>query len=84
MFKASWDRKLSANTQYDGDAVAALVVPTPLGADLKLGFERASGRYLNAERSNLGAGQFTLGVSMPPTRGIVTDERRRRLAAVRL
>lgn len=73
---------------YKGDPYytyldAALKVPTPLGADLKLGFERARGTKLSTDRTTPSAGLLSLGVTVPIGQRMLTDERRTALSVAR-
>lgn len=62
---------------------AALKIPTPLGADLKLGFERTRGTKTSTDRSTPRAGLLSLGVSVPLGQRLLTDERRTALSVAR-
>lgn len=82
-FTASWDRKSFAGTEYYDYGEAALKVPTPLGIDLKFGYERSRGRYISPDRRTPSDGLFTAGVSVPVGQRMLTDERRTALAQAR-
>lgn len=81
-FEASWQQKrfagssASAQTLYWNYADIALKIPTPFGADLKMGFERASGRYINPQFTTPTGGLFSAGIAIPLGQRILTDERR--------
>jgi len=60
---------------YDEFEVRALL-PTPLGIDFKLGWERADGQIINPERATPTSGLLTAAVVVPLGRRIITDERR--------
>ena len=62
---------------------AAIAIPTPIGTDLKLGFERATGDRLSPDRSTPTSGLLTLGLSVPIGQRLITDERRTALAQAR-
>ena len=62
---------------------AAIKIPTPIGTDLKLGFERAAGDRLSPDRYTPANGLLTLGLSVPLGQGLLTDERRTALAQAR-
>jgi outer membrane protein TolC len=62
---------------------ASLKVPTPLGSDLKLGFERAVGPKVSADRSTPPNGLLSLGLSIPLGQRLITDERRTALTSAR-
>jgi outer membrane protein TolC len=60
---------------YDELELRALM-PTPLGIDFKLGWERADGQIINPERATPLEGLLTASVVVPLGRRIITDERR--------
>ncbi|UOQ74908.1 TolC family protein [Hymenobacter cellulosilyticus] len=66
--------------EYFHDWDTQLRVPLWFGADIKAGFERGVGQYVNPENSTSPAGLSYLGVSVPLAQGLLIDERR---AAVR-
>lgn len=80
---AEWDRKTLAGTRYFDYAEASLKIPTPLGADIKLGYERSDGRYINPDRRTPSGGLLSAGISVPIGQRMVTDERRNALAQAR-
>ena len=80
---AGWDRKKFGGTEYYDYMSAALKVPTPLGADLKVGYERAAGRYISPDRRTPERGLLTAGLSIPLGQRLLTDERRNALAVAR-
>ena len=89
--KGAFDPKLSAslankrfkNDPYYAFTDIALSVPTYIGADIKVGFERGVGSKINPERETASGGLLTLGVSIPLARNLITDERRTFLARAR-
>lgn len=81
--QASWSQKTFGGTEYYDYAEASLKVPTPLGADLKLGYERAAGSYVNPDRRTPAPGLVTAGLSIPLGQRILTDERRNAVAVAR-
>ena len=87
--EASWQQKRfsgspsSAPTQYYNYADIALRIPTPFGADFKMGYERASGRYINPQYTTPTNGLFSAGFSIPLGQRILTDERRTALRVAR-
>ncbi|MDF1505109.1 TolC family protein, partial [Roseisolibacter sp. H3M3-2] len=83
VLSAAWDRKTFGATEYYDYATAKLTVPTPLGADVVLGYERADGRYVSPDRRTPGAGLVTAGVTIPVGQRLLTDERRTALAVAR-
>lgn len=82
-FTAGWDRKTFGSTEYYDYAVAKLTVPTPLGADLVVGYERADGQYINPDRRTPTAGLLTAGISIPVGQRMITDERRTAIVVAR-
>lgn len=87
--EASWQQKRFASspsstpTQYYNYADIALKIPTPFGADFKMGYERASGRYINPQYTTPTNGLFSAGFSIPLGQRILTDERRTALRVAR-
>lgn len=82
-FTASWDRKSFGGTEYFDYQEAALKVATPLGIDIKLGYERTEGRYFSTDRRTPSDGLLTAGISVPIGQRMLTDERRTALAQAR-
>lgn len=80
---AAWDRKTFGSVEYYDYVTAALTVPTPLGVDVKLGYERAEGRYVSPDRRTPGSGLVTAGISIPLGQRMLTDERRTAIAVAR-
>ncbi|MGD9524814.1 MAG: TolC family protein [Gemmatimonadales bacterium] len=76
----SWARKAFAGSEYFNYLDAELKLPTPLGVDVFLGYERTRGRYFAQDRRTPDDGLLALGVSLPLGQGLITD-RRRALAA---
>jgi outer membrane protein TolC len=87
--EASWETKRfessTTGTQslYFNYADVALKIPTPFGADFKIGYERASGRFINPQFTTPNNGLFTAGFSLPIGQRILTDERRTALRTAR-
>lgn len=77
---ATWDQKRFTGTNYYAYSEVALKIPTPIGSDIKLGFERAGGSFFNPDRRTPDVGLLTAGISIPLGQRIVTDERRTALA----
>lgn len=73
---ATWDTKRFKGIGYYDELAAELTLPTRLGVDFKLGWERAAGQIINPERATPGAGLLSAGVSIPIGTRIVTDEKR--------
>jgi len=80
---AAWDRKTFDGTRYYDYVETALKIPTPLGIDLKLGYERTEGKYFAADRRTPTAGQLAAGISVPIGQRMLIDERRNALAQAR-
>lgn len=80
---AEWDRKTFGSVAYYEYLSAALSVPTPLGIDAKLGFDRTSGTYISPDRRTPARGLFTAGVSIPIGQRMLTDERRTAITVAR-
>lgn len=86
--RGAWDptvsAELSAKTfggkEYYDYATATLKIPTPLGADVKVGWERGIGEYSARDRLTPDRGLVTAGLSIPLGQRLVTDERRAALA----
>ena len=79
----SLSQKAYKGVPYYNYVDAALKVPTPLGADLKLGFERATGTKFSADRTTPPNGLLSLGMTVPLGQRVLTDERRTGLASAR-
>jgi outer membrane protein TolC len=70
------DRKVFGGTEYFDYVDAALKIPTFIGSDLKLAFERTSGRFFQTDRLTPAQGLLTLGLTVPLGQRLLTDERR--------
>ncbi len=78
VLKAGFDRKEFGATEYYNKWASELKVPVWLGgADLKLGYDRMTGDYLNPEHYTGTTGLSALGLNIPLGQGLVIDERRR-------
>jgi outer membrane protein TolC len=80
---ATWDQKRFDGTNYYAYTDISLKVPTPIGSDLKVGFESARGTYISGDRRTPSVGLLTAGMSVPLGQRILTDERRTALAQAR-
>lgn len=84
---ATVDRKERSASLYYNYAEAELKIPTPIGSDIKLGYERALGqriandRYTGPLTGN--SGILKLGFSVPLGQRLITDERRNAIAQAR-
>ena len=72
--------KTLGGKEYFHDWDTQLRVPLWFGADLKAGFERGTGAFVNPENYTAPTGLSYVGVSVPLAQGLLLDERR---AAVR-
>ena len=82
-FALSVAQKQYKNEPYYTYLDASLKVPTPIGADLKLGFERTAGTKVSDDRSTPRSGLLSLGLSLPLGQRLITDERRTALSVAR-
>ena len=82
-FALSIGQKAFRNEPYYTYVDASLKVPTPVGVDIKLGFERAAGTRVSEDRSTPRQGLLSLGLSLPLGQRIITDERRTALSIAR-
>lgn len=80
---ASYSDKRFKDTPYYAVSNVELSVPTYIGTDFKLGFERGVGDKVNPQRYTSSSGLLTLGVSIPLGRDLLTDERRTATARAR-
>ncbi len=72
--------KTLGGKEYFHDWDTQLRVPLWFGADVKAGFERGTGAFVNPENYTAPAGLRYVGLSVPLAQGLLLDERR---AAVR-
>lgn len=77
------DRKVLSGTEYFDYIDAALKIPTFIGSDLKLAFERTRGTFISGDRRTPERGLLTLGMTVPLGQRLITDERRTALAQAR-
>lgn len=77
---ASWTAKEFGGTDYYDYRTAKLTLPTRLGLDVEIGYERTAGRYFAADRRTPDRGLLTAGVVLPLGQRLLTDERRTALA----
>lgn len=80
---AKWDQKRFGGSTYYNYVDAELKLPTPVGVDVTLAFDRTLGRFINPDRRTTGAGTFEAGVSIPLGQRLITDERRNALQQAR-
>lgn len=75
--QAEFRKKYFGNTDYYNAWNSFLKVPLWLaGADLKLGYDRNTGKYTNPETTTSTAGLSSVGISIPLGQGLIIDERR--------
>jgi outer membrane protein TolC len=79
----SMDQKTYKGNLYYNYVDAGIKVPTPIGSDIKLGYERTSGSRTNPDRSTPSNGLLSLGLSIPLGQRLITDERRTALSVAR-
>ncbi|WP_053058461.1 TolC family protein [Pedobacter sp. BMA] len=78
--KAGFDRKLFGNTTYYNKWTSELKIPLWLaGADLKVGYDRNVGTYVNPESRTNNEGLTAVGISIPLGQGLIIDARRNTL-----
>jgi outer membrane protein TolC len=80
---AKWDQKRFGGSTYYNYVDAEVKIPTGVGADVTLAFDRTLGRFFNPDRRTTGAGTFEAGVSIPLGQRLITDERRNALQQAR-
>lgn len=75
--KAGFDRKMFGDKTYYNRWSSELKVPLWLaGADLKIGYDRNVGEYVNPETHTSTAGLAGIGLSIPLGQGLLIDSRR--------
>jgi len=83
--KAGFDRKLFGNTEYYNKWNNELKIPLWLaGADLKVGYDRNVGQYLNPENQTNSQGLSAIGLSIPLGQGLLIDARRNTLKQAKI
>jgi outer membrane protein TolC len=80
---ANWDQKRFSGTNYYAYSDISLKIPTPIGSDLKVGFEATRGTYFSTDRRTPDQGLLSIGMSVPLGQRLITDERRTALAQAR-
>lgn len=79
-----WDRKSFDGKNYFNLGEGGLKIPTWFGIEGKLGYNYASGVYLNPENKLPADGQAVIGISMPLLQGLMIDERRASLLQAKI
>lgn len=83
--KAGFSRKLFGNTEYYNKWNSELKIPLWLaGADLKIGYDRNVGTYVNPETRTNSQGLSAIGLSIPLGQGLIIDARRNTLRQSRI
>lgn len=78
--KAGFARKLFGDTEYYNKWNSELKIPLWLaGADLKVGYDRNVGTYVNPESRTNTQGLSAVGLSIPLGQGLIIDARRNTL-----
>ena len=73
---AKYYGKQLKGSDYYHDLETALRVPTWFGVDVKAGWDRGTGLYLNPQEYTATSGLSYLGLSVPLAQGLLIDERR--------
>ena len=74
--EADWDHKSFDDKNYFSQVSSALKIPTWYGIDLKAGYDRNNGEFLNNSDFLPRRGLWNAGISVPLGKGLVLDERR--------
>lgn len=83
--KAGFARKLFGNTEYYNKWNSELKIPLWLaGADLKVGYDRNVGSYVNPESRTNSQGLSAVGLSIPLGQGLLIDARRNTLRQAKI
>lgn len=82
---SDYNRKNFGNTLYYDKWQSGLAVPVlPGGLDVKMTYDRNTGKYLNPENTVPSTGLIALGLSVPVTQGLLIDARRNTLRQAQL
>lgn len=85
LLEAAMNRKEYGGTRYYNYWDSELKVPLWLaGADLKIGYDRTTGTYINPEKRTQPEGLTAVGLSIPIGQGLLIDARRNALRQARL
>ncbi len=74
--EADWKHKSFDKKNYYSIGSAAVKIPTWYGIDLKAGYDRNEGQFLNESDLLPSRGLWNAGISVPLGKGLVIDERR--------
>jgi len=77
--EADWNHKSFDDKNYYSIASGLVKLPTWYGMELKAGYDRNSGDFLNDDEFIPTRGLWNAGISVPLGRGLVIDERRAEL-----
>jgi len=77
--EGQWDQKSFKGTNYYSVGSAAVKVPTWYGVELKAGYDRSNGEFIDDSDFLPSRGLWNAGISVPLGRGLVIDERRAEL-----
>lgn len=72
----SWDNKRYDDKEYWRLLHSEVKAPLLFGPEIKAGYERAEGIYMDSENILPQSGLFYMGVQVPLARDLLTDERR--------
>lgn len=81
---ATWDTKRFKGIGYYDELATTLTIPTRLGVDFTIGWERAAGQIINPERATPGDGLLSAGLALPLGPRLLADERRTTLRQAEL
>ena len=77
--EADWNHKSYSGSNYYSVISSAVKVPTWYGIDLKAGYDRTAGDFLDASDALPSRGLWNAGISVPLGRGFILDNRRAEL-----
>lgn len=83
-WETTLEEKTFKNTRYWSTWTHELKIPVWTNTDLKLGYDKANGQYLNSEFTNTVDGLVYAGISVPLLQGLLTDGRRTALRQAQL
>ena len=76
VLKSNYDKKQFDGKNYYQINSNSLQIPTPLGVEVKAGYDNTSGVFLNPENSLPANGLAYAGIAVPIGKGLLFDERR--------